>query len=255
MPKDPEAPSAGQTGAVERRHARGRLHPARVRAGLRRRWFERQMERTPLRRVDGLVMLGNPVGGWIVPGDLIEPDWLCYSVGAGGETSFDMELIARYGTRVRSIDPVEKYVALASEHARGEPRLTAHRAAIAIADGPLRMQLTAHPGSASVSPASAGLYESGSFLELPGRTLESLMAELGDTRIDLLKLDVEGGEYALLPTLDLPALGVKVFTIQLHYNGSVAEARSLVTMLGEQGYDPVACRPLVKLTFARRDLL
>lgn len=176
-------------------------------------------------------------------------------MGAGGETSFDMELIARYGITVRSIDPVEKYVELAIEHARGEPRLTAHRAAIAAADGPVRMQLTAHPGSASVSPASAGLYESDSFIEVPGRTLESLMAELGDTRIDLLKFDVEGGEYALLPALDLRALGVKVFTIQLHYNGTVSEARRLVALLGEQGYDAVACRPLVKLTFARRDLL
>ena len=41
------------------------------------------------------------------------------------------------------------------------------------------------------------------------------MAELGDTRIDLLKIDVEGGEYQLLPTLDLNALGVKVFAIPL----------------------------------------
>lgn len=255
MPTDSEARGSGQTAGAERRRLRGRLHPSRIHDGLRRRWFERRLERTPLRELDGLVMLGNTFGGWIVPGGLIEPGWLCYSVGAGGETSFDMELIARYGITVRSIDPVEKYVELAVEHALGEPRLTAHRAAIATADGPIRMLGSPHPGSASLSPMSAALYDSSSVVEIPGRTLPSLMAELGDSRIDLLKLDVEGGEYTLVPALDLQALGVKVFAIQLHYNGTVSEARRLVALLAEQGYDPVACRPLVKLAFARRDLI
>jgi FkbM family methyltransferase len=238
---------------TDRRHPRSRLHPAKIIAGLRRRWFEHQMERTPLRETAGLLMLGNPdYGGWIVPGRLIDPGWICYSVGAGGDTNFDMDLIQRYDVKVRSIDPVPEYVELAIEHARGDRRLTAHRAAIATEDGPMRMQLTHDPGSQSVSPA--GLYDTHSYIELPGRTLKSLMAELGDTRIDLLKLDIEGGEYAVIPTLDLNALGVKVFATQLHHTGTVRDARRLVAILADQGYDPVACHPAVKITFARRDL-
>lgn len=212
------------------------------------------MERTPLREVDGLELLGNPdYGGWVVPTALIEPGWVCYSVGAGGETSFDMELIRRFGMLVRSIDPVAEYVRLAIEHAHGERRLTAHQVAIATADGPLRMQITHDPNSQSVSPA--GLYDTHSYLELPGRTLPSLMAELGDTKIDLLKLDIEGGEYKVIPTLDLQALGVKVFATQLHHTGSVREARRLIAGLAGQGYEAVGCHPAVKLTFARRELL
>lgn len=247
-------PRTSATTASDARRPRSRLHPAKIRGGLRRRWFQRQMERTPLRRVEALVLLGNPeYGGWIVPGDLIEPGWICYSVGAGGETSFDMELIERYGIRVRSVEPVEEYVQLAIEHAEGDERLTVHRAAITTSDGPLRMQLTHDPNSQSVSPA--GLYDTHSYIELPGRTLPSLMAELGDTRIDLLKLDIEGGEYEVIPTLDLNALGVKIFATQMHHTGTVREARRLVAGLAEQGYEPVACHPAVKLTFARADLI
>jgi FkbM family methyltransferase len=240
--------------AVEDRHPRSRLNPAKIRAGARRRWFEHTLERTPLREIDGLVLLGDSdYGGWIVPGPLIEPSWLCYSVGAGGETTFDLELVKRYGITVRSFDPVAEYVQSAIEDAHGDPRMTAHQAAIALADGPLRMQITHDPGSQSVSPA--GLYDTHSFVELPGRTLASLMAELGDSQIDLLKLDVEGGEYTLVPTLDLDAMGVKVFAAQLHHTGSVRDARRLIAGLAEQGYDAVACHPAVKMTFARRDLL
>jgi FkbM family methyltransferase len=224
-----------------------------VRSALRRRWFEHQVPRTPLRSVTGLIDLGSSYGGWTLPGDLIEPSWTCYLVGAGGDISVDLELIRRYGVKVRSFDAVADCVERARADGDGEPRFSAHRAAIAVEDGPIRMQVTHDPQSQSVS--AARLYDSHNFIELPGRTLTSLMAELGDEQIDLLKIDIEGSEYELLPTLDLRALGVKVFAAQLHHNGSVADARNLIARLREQGYDAVACRPAVKLTFARRDLI
>jgi FkbM family methyltransferase len=200
-----------------------------------------------------MIDLGSSYGGWLVPGRLVEPDWVCYCVGAGGDISFDLELIHRYGATVRSFEPVGEYVARISEEAVGEPRFSVHEVAVAMNDGPLRMQVTHDLKSLSVSPA--GLYESDRFVELQGRTLPSLMRELGDDRIDLLKVDIEGGEYELLPTIDLRALGVQVFSVQLHHTGSVRQARRLIKWLRESGYDPVGCRPAVKLTFVRRDVL
>jgi FkbM family methyltransferase len=230
-----------------------KLRPSKVRSGVKRRWFERQVQRIQVRDIDGLVDLGSSYGGWTLPGNLIEPSWTCYLVGAGGDVSVDLDLIRRYGVTVRSFDAVADYVDRARKEADGEPGFSAHHAAIATQDGPIRMQVSHDPQSQSVS--AARLYDSDRFIELPGRTLRSLMAELGDQRIDLLKLDIEGSEYEVLPTLDLPELGVKVFAIQLHHTGSVADARRLIARLSDQGYDPVACRSPVKLTFARRDLL
>jgi FkbM family methyltransferase len=229
------------------------LRPAKIRNALYRRAFERSLSRTPLRRAPGLADLGTAYGGWTVPEGLIEADWTCYTVGVGGDISFDLALIERHGVTVRAFDAVADYVREANEKAAGEPRFSAHHAAIALADGPLRMQVTHDAQSRSVS--SAGLYKSDDFVELPGRTVASLMAELGDEQIDLFKLDIEGGEYGVIPTLDLRALGVKVFSTQLHHTGSIAGARRLVAGLHEQGYEAVACRPAVKLTFARADLL
>lgn len=230
-----------------------KLRPRKLRNAARRRWFEHRLERTPLRSAPGVIELGSPYGGWMVPGDLIEPSWLCYCVGAGGDISFDLQLIERYGATVRAVDPVADYVHAALAQAAGQPRFSIYQAAIATRDGPLRVQLTHDPTSSSVSAAQ--LYESANFAELPGRTLPSLMRELGDERIDLLKLDIEGAEYEVLPTLDLRALGVKVFATQLHHNGSVRQARGLIAQLRDGGYEAIACRPAVKLTFARTDLL
>jgi FkbM family methyltransferase len=230
-----------------------KLRPAKVRSALRRRWFEHQLPRIPMQEIAGLVNLGTAYGGWTIPGDLVEPSWLCYCVGAGGDIGFDLALIRRYGATVRAFDAVADYVEQAEAEAGEEPRFSVRQAAIAVADGPLRVQITHDSSSHSVS--SAGLYDSREFLELPGRSLPSLAAELGDQRIDLLKLDIEGGEYGVLPTLDLQALGVKVFATQLHHNGSIAQARGIIAQLHEAGYEPVACAPVVKLTFVRRDLL
>jgi FkbM family methyltransferase len=236
------------------RHSVAKLRPAKIKNALRRRWFEHQLEGIPLRQSTGIVQLGNPqYGSWMVPGAVIEPSWICYSVGAGGNVDFDLALIERYGIKVRSFDAVAHYVQEAERSAAGEPRFSAHHAAIAAVDGPIRMQVTHDPQSRSVSPA--GLYESDRFVELPGRSLRSLMDELGDERIDLLKLDIEGGEYELLPARDLRSLGVKVFAVQLHHTGSVRDARSLLAGLAGQGYEPVACQPAVKIAFAHRDVL
>lgn len=230
-----------------------KLRPTKVRNALRRRRFEYQIPRLTLSDAPGLIDLGTSYGGWTVPGELIQPSWVCYCVGAGGDVSFDLELIRRYGVEVRTFDAVADYVRLAEEQAADEPRLLARQAAIATSDRSIRMQVTHDPQSRSVS--SAGLYESGDFIQVPGRTLSSLMTELGDERIDLLKLDIEGAEYEVLPTIDLRALGVKIFATQLHHTGSVREARKLIARLREEGYEPVACRSAVKLTFAHSDLL
>src|ERR1700677_4510165 len=214
--------------------ARTYVRPAKVLSALKRRWFERRVRRVRMRHISGLIELGSAYGSWIMPGDVIEPSWTCYLVGAGGDVSVDLELVRRYGVTARSFDPVLDYVERARRDGRDEPRFSAHHAAIAAADGPIRMQITHDVRSQSVS--GANLYDSHSFIEVPGRSLPSLMTELGDRHIDLLKLDIEGSEYELLPRLDLDRLGVKVLAVQLHHNRSVRAAHGVMSALDRQGY-------------------
>jgi FkbM family methyltransferase len=226
-----------------------KLKPAKVRSAVRRRWFERRLGNLPVTPGPPIISLGTPYGGWNIPDGLLDADSICYCVGAGADISFDLELIRRFGVQVRGIDPVEEFERAALEQARGEPRFSFKRAAVTTRDGTIRMQISHDPGSQSVS--AAGLYDSDNWVEGAGRTLPSLMREFGDARIDLLKLDVEGAEYEVLPTLDLPGLGVRIFATQLHHIGNVRDALRLIDALGAQGFRLVAERPVVKLTFLR----
>jgi FkbM family methyltransferase len=226
-----------------------RLRPAKVRSAVRRRIFEWRLARLRPEPGPAIVELGSAYGGWKIPEGAVGERAICYCIGAGGDITFDLELIRRYGAIVRAVDPVQAYGAAAVEAAAGEPRFTFREAAVAVQDGPIRMQVHHEPVSHSLS--AAGLYDTDRWMQVDGRTIPSLMREFGDDHIDLLKLDVEGSEYELMPTLDLVALGVTVFAIQLHHTGTVRDATHLIERLERQGFRLVAQRPTVKLTFAR----
>jgi FkbM family methyltransferase len=195
------------------------------------------------------VELGTAYGGWKLPDGLLGRDSVCYCIGTGEDVSFDLALIERYGCTVRAIDPVERHASYVLGATAREPRFSFRQAALATRDGPIRMQAHHEQDSASVS--AAGLYQTDSWTEVPGLTLATLMRDWDDQRIDLLKVDVEGLEYELLPTLDLVALGVTLFAVQLHQNGGVAGARRVIDGLRRQGFRAVAQRPVVKVTFYR----
>jgi hypothetical protein len=48
-------------------------------------------------------------------------------------------------------------------------------------------------------------------------------------------------------------LGVRVFATQLRHTASVRAQRSLIELVRAQGYQPVAVRPVLKVTFLRED--
>jgi FkbM family methyltransferase len=226
-----------------------KLRPAKLRSALRRRWFERRMVRQDYLPGATVVDLGTSYGGWTVPSDMPRDGWTCYSIGVGGDISFDLEIIRRYGMRVRCVEPVLEYVESARATAADCRSLLVLHAAVATHDGPLRMQQTHIPGSASLS--SVQLYDTDDWVEVPGRTLESLMAEMGDSRVELLKVDMEGAEYEWFDHVDLVALGVQVLCVEFHHNASVRTARKLIARLRADGFRPVACRPTINLTFVR----
>ncbi len=135
------------------------------------------MDRVPVEPYR-LVELGDEWGGWVVPDDVVDETWVCYCVGAGSDVSFDLALIERYGAHVRCIDPLSVFGEQALAQAGSEPRFSFHEAALAAVDGPLRMYGAEDPDSGSLS--AVNLYGTEGTRTVPGRTLPSLMEELGD---------------------------------------------------------------------------
>jgi FkbM family methyltransferase len=239
--------------------ARARLakltQPSKLLDSLRVRHFRRAFAKLPVEQGWDIAYLGTTYGGWAVPDGVIDADWVCYCVGAGGDISLELELIDRYGCEVVSFDPAEESERAALHAAGDRTRFTFMCVGIAEHDGTMQMWKASDPNHMALS--STNLQRTKETVAVPVRSLSSVMAELQHERIDLLKLALEGLEYDLVPRLDLPALGVKVLSVEFNQLVAPRRAATLVQHIRSQGYVPVAAAalPRTTLTFARTDLV
>lgn len=150
-----------------------------------------------------MLQLGAGDGTWCVAPDLIAADSVVYSFGVGRDLRFECDLIERFGVTVHAFDPTP----IALEWAASQqlpPALRLHPLGVAGHDGTVRFAAPRKAGWESFSMVrETGIGES---VDAPVRRIGTLMRELGHDRVDLIKMDIEGAEYDVLP--DLIASGV-----------------------------------------------
>ena len=181
------------------------------------------VDRARLLPADCLLRLGTQYGGWSIPKDLcLTQTSVCYLAGAGEDISFDCELAARFQCKVRIVDPtpraVQHFENLRSAVKAGTAfpinnsktefyRLTAADlervsfipVGLAGQDGELKFYLPKNPEHVSCS--TVNLQKTTEFFTAPCYRLSTLMAQLGDRTVDLLKMDIEGAEYSVIDDL------------------------------------------------------
>lgn len=202
--------------------------PWRARYALRRRAMLTALRLTvPLTEREHLERLGSDYGGWTIPTDLPAADWTCLCAGAGIDVSFDVELAKRFGARVITVDPTDE----ARENAAPHAELEFEQAALWSADGELEMFVAADPAHRTLS--SDDLQGTGRSVRVPARGLAGFPAA------ELVKLDIEGAEYEVLPHL---GASTRVLCVELHPTRGVRAAVRAVRHLRARGFRLVARR-------------
>ena len=170
-----------------------------------------------------LLRLGTEYGGWYIPLDCgLNGTSICYLAGAGEDISFDCAVAARYNCQIRIVDPTPKAITHFDELAAAvkvgkrfpinnskdtfyeiSPQLMSHVRflpfGLADKDVELKFYLPKNPDHVSCS--TLNLQKTDTWFMAQCHTLPSLMAAQGDTHVDLLKMDIEGGEYAVIKHL------------------------------------------------------
>lgn len=146
-----------------------------------------------------LVRLGTDYGGWWVPESTLRRDAICYSGGVGDDISFDTELIERYGVEVWAFDPTPSVIAWigAANNLPSGFRFLPY--GLWSEDVELRFYAPRNPQHVSFSATNA--QHTKRHVLVPGRSVASLMKELGHDYVDLLKLDIEGAEGPVIESL------------------------------------------------------
>lgn len=233
-----------------RRLLRALRHPSRVPARWRERRLRKALERDRRahrhllpQRPDAALdvqVLGEGADGYGLLLDQLGPTSVLVSAGVGNDIGFELGLIAATGGAVHAFDPTSasrSYVARLAP-----PGLRFVQAALAGEDGWLEL-FEIREGSPDYHPRTVFSLASARNARrqserVPARSLPSLCAELGWTRVDLLKLDIEGAEYAVLESL--AAAECWPTQLALEFHPSLLNMARLGRLEGARGWEETA---------------
>lgn len=195
-----------------------------------------------------LQRIGSDYGGYALDASLIGPSAVVYSLGVGEDISFDIALIERFGLSVHGFDPTPKVKTwLALQTIPREFHF--HDVGIADFDGEAVFYLPPRPDHISHSLIRAHQYSRESIC-VPMIRLATAMRQLGHTRIDVLKMDIEGAEYGVIENLVQERIPVGQILVEFHHRLSsigVGKTRRAIGLLREYGMAVVHICPRVEV--------
>jgi FkbM family methyltransferase len=161
-----------------------------------------------------LLTLGEGPGAWALWPQGLGPESVLYSFGVGRDISFERAIIERYGITVHAFDPTPLSLNWAGTQ---QLPVEFHLHEFGIA---------AYDGNAQFYPPTKAKFESfslvrtsglGEPIEAPVRRFKTLAQMLGHTRIDLLKLDIEGAEYEVLRDVLESQVQIGQILVEFHH--------------------------------------
>lgn len=177
----------------------------------------------------------------------VNPDWtrwfddegdkthrLDYDLGAGSvvldlggyEGQWASDIFARFGCRVHVCEPVSRYVEAITRRFEHNDRITVHPVGVGGADATATIAID---GAASTVYDHDGPTETIRIVDVI-----AFLEEHGLTRIDLLKVNIEGGEYDLLERLVDSGRITDVRDIQVQFHDFFDDAEARMDRICEQ---------------------
>lgn len=198
-----------------------------------KRWLRWWVDFIFVQPTDGVERLGGEAAWRIVTAGDWSSGWVI-SGGAGNDISFELELIRRFQAKVHLFDPSPTGTATVS---RLQPHsgLWFHAAGLAGQDGNLSFGRPEVATEGSYRPAAAGV----SAVTFPCRSLSRWLREQKLDAVNLLKIDIEGFEYEVLP--DVIAAGFRPHQIAVEFHHFMAgfsrlQTLRMVWLLQAEGY-------------------
>lgn len=161
---------------------------------------------------------GTEYGGFAILEDSLGPNSVVLSCGVGEDASFDLSIIKKYGCRIIAADPTPRAVDYVRRnvHAEGFSFL---EVAVSSHDGNAPFYLPENPDWVSGSLNKGGSAGS-KFVDVSCLRIGSILRKANISRLDLLKLDIEGAEYDVLEEYisDKKSPRAKQIALEFHHH-------------------------------------
>lgn len=172
-------------------------------------------------------------GGWAVPTGILRSDSAVVDVGLGEDISFSESLIERYGCSVHGFDPTPKSIDYVQK--RNPSSFYLHPMGVAGSSRKATFFLPNNPLHVSGSITKSD-HVGGDRIEVQLIDLDEVLGIIGQDKIDLLKIDIEGAEYELLnsPSFRTSAEKIHVICVEFHHRwnefGAKATLEAVATL-------------------------
>jgi len=184
---------------------------------------------------DDLERIGSDYAGWWVPAELLDKYSVCYLAGVGEDTTFDVGLIERFGCDVWSFDPTPRAVA----HAATVTDAQFHFIELGLWSEPADMRFFAPADPSHVSHSITNMQGTDTYFIAHCEPVSEIAQRLGHERLDLLKLDIEGAEGAVLDRLLRDGIHPTVLCIEFDAIEPPWRTLAMLRRLHTAGYDVV----------------
>ena len=183
---------------------------------------------------------GDPGAGFFVCEEKLTNSSIVYSFGVGENISFDSELIKKYGLMVYGFDPTPKSIKYINDHPKQENYIFLPYGLSTI-DGYITFYLPEDSRKVSGTFYNRWKYNENVIhpIEVPVKKFSSIVKEFNHSRIDILKMDIEGAEYDIIDDILNSNIRIDQILVELHHRFpgiSVEKTKKFVEKMNLFGY-------------------
>lgn len=181
-----------------------------------------------------VVQLGDAGYAWSYLPRFLDANSVVYAFGVGTDISFEVQLANKHKCPVYTFDPTPQAVEYAVGIARKEPLIKFYPYGVLGRDTLVRFYKPRDAGLGSLS--TANLHFGNVYIEAPVLRLATIAQKFGHKHIDLLKIDIEGGEYDVIDDMLFSGLPIDQFAVEFDQPTPPWRTERFIAKLHGAGY-------------------
>ena len=158
---------------------------------------------------------GNQYGGFYLAQNSIDKSSIAYSIGIGEDISFDKGIMDRYGCKVFAFDPTPKSVVWVKENVTTQ-NFVFSPIGVAKEKGSRKFYLRTNNNHVSGSIHDIKTINNSNSIDLKFDSLSNIMKDNNHSKLDLLKMDIEGAEYEVIDHIQKNNIDIKQILVEFH---------------------------------------
>ena len=197
-------------------------------------WGRKKFDSSFCKRWAGIESFGG-INSWNIFTHHLDKNSIIYSAGVGRDISFEKAVVSRFKVNIELFDPSPTGIATMGLEENKIPNI--HFTPVGIAGKSIVARFS--PPENEFEGSFTVALKRDIFIEFQCKDLSCLMKERGHLYIDLLKIDIEGFEYAVIDDILKRSIDIRQICVEFHHfiNGiKMFETLKAIASLKAAGY-------------------